>query len=1089
MIDPSRRSPAPDSGKDVKRLLLIAGLLVTLPGLLIAAVFLWLKSMDPAFLRSQLEAALENATGREVTISGPLQVTLRPLPSVTLNDVTVANARWTRAPKLLSVRRLSIRPSLRRLAIGQVVLHKIEIEGAQLWLENSLDGRPSWVIEGRASDPGDAPEIRLQSIDVSQLRASYFDAQDGTTRSISLDRLTATASQADVPVNISIRGQIMDLPLAVSGTIGSPDQIQGGEPFAFSLISTLGRTRLELEGDLQDVDFRDYDGLKVDFSGVGQRPVVLMAWTELAIPEMDRFQIEGQLVGEGDRLRLRNLDAQLGDEDYGMHITGGISDLTRLGGMALDFESSGTSPAHFLPRLRGGWLATDRYTASGRLEGSMDSLTLTGLKVEATVKDSELSLDGKIGDLAGAGDADAIFGIRGHDMASVSSFFELPIPDVDELDGTVRVTGPWEDLLVDDVRATLREGSVSGRLSGSIGRLSDLDGLELRLVAEGRDLRDLESLLGAEALIQTDSLKASLVLSGRQRDMSLQIESAELTRDDLSLSGRGWMQNLTDVPRLDLRFDLSGHNIRTIDYFSEIVVPPTDRFRASGRLRGQLAAPDLEELQADADLGAIKARVRGRLPDVLNPHMMELSGEIEGDDLSRLGDIYDQSWPVTSSFTLRTKAGGTWARPRLDDIDGRLVVREGEMQIGGRIGDLLQPRDVYLDVQAKVSSLVALLPWGGRAWERLGQATANFTLSGGPEDYEMEIEHLSAGETELKGRFRANWDDGRLGQLRGDLVDSTLDLGPWLEEGPEAAKDSARSPGRTGAALIFPDAPLPTGWLKGRDFDIGLTGLEIMLVDSRLRIVEGLMEVERDAVTIDPFALKFGQDQITGGIRLDAGRHPTSLKAELRSVNFDLGGLIRRIGYSAEAEGKMDLLLDLDTDGDSPRAMANNADGRLAVLLRDGRISQRFQNLGAIQALTSLLPWSTPEGDNRVHCFMADFPLGAGVAESHLLVLDTDDMLMRGEGEIDLGRERIDLMLRPRPKRGRALSHNVNIRVIGPLRNPRYRLATGDTAMKAAGAVGRFAVLGPLGLFVSSDSFRSNRQECAESLDQISTVK
>ena len=55
----------------MKRLLIILGLLLALPTLLIAAVFLWLKSMDPDLLRSQLEAALERATGREVTICRP----------------------------------------------------------------------------------------------------------------------------------------------------------------------------------------------------------------------------------------------------------------------------------------------------------------------------------------------------------------------------------------------------------------------------------------------------------------------------------------------------------------------------------------------------------------------------------------------------------------------------------------------------------------------------------------------------------------------------------------------------------------------------------------------------------------------------------------------------------------------------------------------------------------------------------------------------------------------------------------------------------------------------------------------------------
>jgi hypothetical protein len=120
---------------------------------------------------------------------------------------------------------------------------------------------------------------------------------------------------------------------------------------------------------------------------------------------------------------------------------------------------------------------------------------------------------------------------------------------------------------------------------------------------------------------------------------------------------------------------------------------------------------------------------------------------------------------------------------------------------------------------------------------------------------------------------------------------------------------------------------------------------------------------------------------------------------------------------------------------------------------------------------------------------MLDFPVEDGVAKAHLAVLDTPDMLMRAKGTIDLDQERYDLLLMPRPKRGRALAHNANVRVRGSLVEPRFSLDASDTTTRVAGAVGRFALLGPAGLFVSTDTFRRDRQECAESLAQLEAVR
>ncbi len=92
--------------------------------------------------------------------------------------------------------------------------------------------------------------------------------------------------------------------------------------------------------------------------------------------------------------------------------------------------------------------------------------------------------------------------------------------------------------------------------------------------------------------------------------------------------------------------------------------------------------------------------------------------------------------------------------------------------------------------------------------------------------------------------------------------------------------------------------------MEGRDFDLGMDGLDLSLGASRLHVINGRMKVNNNALDIDPFVIGYGDDRITGGIDLDTGAEPSRLKARLRSIDFDLGSLVRRMGLSAERRAR-----------------------------------------------------------------------------------------------------------------------------------------------------------------------------------------
>src|SRR5689334_17251640 len=80
------------------------GLVVFVAALLVAPSFIdWNK------YRPEIAQQIGAATGREVTLAGPLSMTLLPSPTVTARDVRIANVPGAAAPDMLQLAALDLR--------------------------------------------------------------------------------------------------------------------------------------------------------------------------------------------------------------------------------------------------------------------------------------------------------------------------------------------------------------------------------------------------------------------------------------------------------------------------------------------------------------------------------------------------------------------------------------------------------------------------------------------------------------------------------------------------------------------------------------------------------------------------------------------------------------------------------------------------------------------------------------------------------------------------------------------------------------------------------------------------------------------
>lgn len=136
--------------------------------LLWALLLMLLFSEDSA--RAELQAALKQYFGREVTINGASQFSLFPSPELVVYDVSVANHPRSSQPNMVSIPKLSIALDSFSALFGQETA-SVTINNPKIVLENFDNGEASWSHEKTAE--ADSSVLLLNEIHVLNAMVQY----------------------------------------------------------------------------------------------------------------------------------------------------------------------------------------------------------------------------------------------------------------------------------------------------------------------------------------------------------------------------------------------------------------------------------------------------------------------------------------------------------------------------------------------------------------------------------------------------------------------------------------------------------------------------------------------------------------------------------------------------------------------------------------------------------------------------------------------------------------------------------------------------------------------------------------------------
>jgi len=806
--------------------------------------------------------------------------------------------------------------------------------------------------------------------------------------------------------------------------------------------------------ELSDVELR----IEPDVNGrFGLRPDPAQLDEAAAEVEADPVRLEIH------RLKIEDLEISI--DPYGE------GDVTTLAVAELEVESANLeSPLEIETRgtFEGGEFEV--LAETGSLKELVAGSHTFPLDVRARFFDARLEASGTIEDLATLRGAALRFDLALLDPALRARDFGIELPAL----GSVAMSGRFVEhegiFALEQLSARADgQGDLSLDIEGNIRDLLRLEGVDLRARVGVSDVGALEAWTSLS--LPGVPLRAELEFD--DDDGSLGVEAdAELARPGvLELDLEGVFDDLRRFRELDLRVDLSA---RTLETIAQAVsregswpVPPVGPVRAKARVVAEGERIGLEDIEIEVGSpSAFWAQADGSIGDVLAMRDVALEVRAGAASARRVAALFDREIPelgrLTTSFSIRDDDGSLGLENAV-----LAVGREGEfsLEVSGAFDDLSNLDEIAFDAVLGARDLSILGALVELDLPAVGPVRFEGTL-GGADERMQGRGRLWLRETLVEGEVIASMPADARPTLDLQLRSPRVHLPDLVENTRAVAATRRASEPDTFdlAAWWGGDEPLPIDMLGVLDASFELAVERVTGVDQlRLEAVRLSGRLEDGHLQVDDLGADYESGRVSARLEIDARPQPPKSQLEVEAFNVDLTRLMSQFQASTEYAGLLDLSIKLETEGVTAPEIRSNLQGFFGAMLREGAIVNRYSKALSFDVLRVSIPSFRASADTEapVHCMLAISPIENGVLAVDTLYLEGDKITINGDGEIDLGRDRLDMRLTPRVRKPGLVSISATVDLSGPIANPVIRPIRRSMVTSALAAVYRNAMRAP----------------------------
>src|SRR5690606_21951125 len=182
---------------------IILGSVVAL--LVLAAVAIWLF-VDPNDYKDRISAAVQESTGRQLSLPGELKLSLFPWIALETGEASLGNPPGFGDQPFLTLRRAKLSVKLMPLLRKELEVGRIEIDGLDLRLLQDAQGKGNWEEWGGSAEDAPADETAapgtfdLAGVAITDSRIGF---QDMVAQAVNVE-IGRVATGVAIPVSMKM---------------------------------------------------------------------------------------------------------------------------------------------------------------------------------------------------------------------------------------------------------------------------------------------------------------------------------------------------------------------------------------------------------------------------------------------------------------------------------------------------------------------------------------------------------------------------------------------------------------------------------------------------------------------------------------------------------------------------------------------------------------------------------------------------------------------------------------------------------------------------------------------------------------------
>src|SRR5437764_8330741 len=119
--------------------------------LLLIAIAIAVRTVDVRECLGPIQHRIKDATGRDLAVRGGIDLKLGLEPKLVLDDVTLANAPWSKDPQMVSAKRVEAQIALLPLLQRRFEIISFEMVEPTISLETDASGKGNWEFPSAAA--------------------------------------------------------------------------------------------------------------------------------------------------------------------------------------------------------------------------------------------------------------------------------------------------------------------------------------------------------------------------------------------------------------------------------------------------------------------------------------------------------------------------------------------------------------------------------------------------------------------------------------------------------------------------------------------------------------------------------------------------------------------------------------------------------------------------------------------------------------------------------------------------------------------------------------------------------------------------